>query len=79
VEVRVRFFAALRERAGATARHEVRRGTTVGALWRRIVSARPELGRVPVRFAVNGEYVPAAHRLGEDDEVAIFPPVSGGM
>jgi molybdopterin synthase sulfur carrier subunit len=78
MRVRLRFFAGLRERMGASAERQVRPGTTVGALWRRLVAERPELGRVPVRFAVNEEYVGAGHRLAEDDEVAFFPPVSGG-
>jgi len=31
-----------------------------------------------VRVAVNQEYVGLDHPLGEGDEVAIFPPVTGG-
>ena len=31
-----------------------------------------------VRVAVNQEYVRQAHPLRETDEVAIFPPVTGG-
>jgi molybdopterin synthase sulfur carrier subunit len=78
VRVRLRFFAALRERIGATAERQVPAGTTVGALWRSLVAERPELGRVPVRFAVDEQYVKPSHRLRADDEVAVFPPVSGG-
>ena len=76
--VRVRFFAALRERMGAARTEAVAAGTTVGALWRTLVAERPELGRFQVRIAVNEEYVTASHRLAENDEVAFFPPVSGG-
>jgi molybdopterin synthase sulfur carrier subunit len=53
-------------------------GTTVGALWRSLVAERPELVRLRVRFAVNAEYVTPSQPLAEDDEVAFFPPVSGG-
>ena len=31
-----------------------------------------------VRVAVNQEYVGLDHTLGPDDEVALFPPVTGG-
>ena len=78
MRVRMRFFAALREQLGATTERRVRTGTTVGALWRAFVAERPKLRAVPVRFAVGQEYVPASYRLREDDEVAVFPPVSGG-
>ena len=78
VRVRLRFFAGLREQMGARGEREVGTGTTVGALWRSVVAERPELDAIPVRFAVNQTYVEPSHRLAEDDEVAVFPPVSGG-
>lgn len=31
-----------------------------------------------VRVAVNQDYVGWDHRLGPDDEIAFFPPVTGG-
>jgi len=31
-----------------------------------------------VRVAVNQEYVGLEHTVGPDDEVALFPPVTGG-
>jgi molybdopterin synthase sulfur carrier subunit len=78
VRVRIRFFAALRERFGAGGERDVRAGTTAGAVWRALVAERPDLARMPVRFAVNASYVPASHRLDDGDELAVFPPVSGG-
>jgi molybdopterin synthase sulfur carrier subunit len=78
MRVRLRFFAVLREQMGPSAARTVRAGTTVGAVWRALVAERPELGDVPVRFVVNETYVGASHRLAEGDEVAFFPPVSGG-
>src|SRR5207249_10832521 len=78
MRVRLRFFAVLREQMGASSARAVPAGTTVGALWRSVVAERPELDAIPVRFAVNQTYVEASHRLAEDDEVAVFPPVSGG-
>lgn len=76
--VRLRFFAALRERMGPTRTETLAPGTTVGTLWRSLVTERPDLARFQVRFAVNEEYVTSSHRLADDDEVAFFPPVSGG-
>ncbi len=31
-----------------------------------------------LRFAVNQEYVSVNYKLNQNDEIAIFPPVSGG-
>ena len=78
MRVRLRFFAVLRERLGTRSERAVPAGTTVGVLWRSLVAERPELDAIPVRFAVNETYVEPSHRLAEDDEVAVFPPVSGG-
>jgi len=78
MRVRLRFFASLRERMGPRAERTLPAGTTVGALWREIVAQQPDLERLQVRFAVNETYVEASHRLTDGDEVAFFPPVSGG-
>jgi molybdopterin synthase catalytic subunit len=77
MQVRVRLFAALRERAGATERElELPAGARAGDVW----PALPELGAEPggVLVAVNQEYVERDHELREGDEVALIPPVSGG-
>jgi molybdopterin converting factor subunit 1 len=76
VRVRVRFFAALREQLGPGGERELPGGATVASLWREI--ARGAAIRLPVRFAVNESYVPGSYRLRDGDELAIFPPVSGG-
>ena len=31
-----------------------------------------------LRFAINQEYISSNHKLSSSDEIAIFPPVSGG-
>ena len=78
MRVRLRFFAMLREKVGAEALREARAGATVGAVWRAFVAEHPEVARVRVRFAVAEAYVEPGHRLADGDEVAVFPPVSGG-
>ena len=78
MRVRLRFFAMLREKVGAEADCEVRAGDTVGAVWRAFVKRHPDVARVRVRFAVDETYVEPTHRLADGDEVAVFPPVTGG-
>jgi molybdopterin converting factor subunit 1 len=78
MRVRFRFFAMLRERVGTQAECEARTGATIGAVWRAFVKGHPEIARVRVRFAVAETYVEPSHRLADGDEVAVFPPVSGG-
>jgi molybdopterin synthase catalytic subunit len=76
MEVRVRLFAALRERAGAD---EITLQLREGA---NVEEALAQLQRltdgVPVVMAVNHEYADRARRLEADDEIALIPPVSGG-
>ena len=77
MRVRVRLFASLRERAGASERElELPAGARAVDVW----PALPELGEQPpgVLLAVNKEYVEGGHELADGDEVALIPPVSGG-
>jgi molybdopterin synthase sulfur carrier subunit len=76
--VRLRFFASIRERLGAGGLRDVANDTSVGALWAAACGRDARLAGLDVRFAVNEEYVDAAHVPVEGDEVAVFPPVSGG-
>ena len=78
MQVHLKFFAQLREQLGDGHAMDLRAGTTVATVWEGIVAAHPALAKVPVRFAVNEGYVPASHRLASNDELAVFPPVSGG-
>jgi molybdopterin synthase catalytic subunit len=76
MEVTVRLFAMLRERAGA---REVTLELPDGA---RVGDAIAALGDVadgvPVVMAVNREYAPEDAVLDPGDELALIPPVSGG-
>ncbi len=76
VKVRVRLFAALRERAGsAGVEVELPDGSVVGDVWPAL-----GLGVEPggLLFAVNRAYAQQTTELNPGDEVAVIPPVSGG-
>jgi len=55
-------------------------GATIEDAWTEVVRLHPALapGRAALRFARNGAYAPADTALGDGDEVAMIPPVSGG-
>jgi MoaE-MoaD fusion protein len=76
MNVTVRLFAALRERAGCD---EVALELPEGA---RVADALAQMGDivrdVPVVMAVNREYADDGHALSAGDELALIPPVSGG-
>ena len=76
MEITVRLFAMLRERAGSG---EVVIDLPEGA---RVSDALSELGSLagglPLVLAVNREYAPEDQVLRSGDELALIPPVSGG-
>ena len=53
-------------------------GTSVSGLMKELVSENASLAGMKLLFAVNTEYVDTDHILADGDELAIFPPVSGG-
>jgi molybdopterin synthase catalytic subunit len=76
VQVRIRLFAGLRERAGTGSRAlDLPDGATLSDVWQRL-----ELGEEPpgLLYAVNKQYADGASALADGDEVALIPPVSGG-
>ena len=76
MQVRVRLFAGLRERAGADELElELPEGALVGDALERM---RALTEGVPVVMAVNREYADPESPLHGGDEVALIPPVSGG-
>jgi MoaE-MoaD fusion protein len=76
VEVTVKLFAVLRERAGAS---EVTLELPEGARVQDALDSLADVAAgVPVVMAVNREYADADVVLSDDDELALVPPVSGG-
>lgn len=79
--VRVLLFGAYRDAVGAEAlERELPAGASVDALWAGLCADWPALaGCESVRLnAVNQDYVDGEHQLAVGDELAFFPPVSGG-
>jgi molybdopterin converting factor subunit 1 len=82
MKVNVRLFATLRERAG-TSSIDIElpeRATVDDALdvLRERAELADALARLPVRLALNREYVEPGAVLHADDELALITPVSGG-
>jgi molybdopterin converting factor subunit 1 len=76
MNVTVRLFAGLRERAGADeVALELPEGARVGDALERMDAL---IAGVPVVMAVNQEYAEREQSLAAGDELALIPPVSGG-
>jgi molybdopterin synthase catalytic subunit len=74
VQIHVRLFAGLRERAGFSER-ELEGVTRVADVWEALgLDDEPE----GLLYAVNREYAGRERELADGDEVALIPPVSGG-
>jgi molybdopterin synthase catalytic subunit len=79
--VQIRLFARLREQAGTDCVDlEVPDGSTVGDVHSALLARFPELepNRSLMRPALNQDYAGWESRVGEGDEIALIPPVSGG-
>jgi molybdopterin synthase sulfur carrier subunit len=75
--VRVKYFASLRERFGrAEDRVVVQPGATVAEVWTRVSGG--ESMPAHLLMAVNLEYARPEQPVHDGDEVAFFPPVTGG-
>jgi molybdopterin converting factor small subunit len=74
--VRISFYGRLRDVAPAGPVPSGVRDT--GALRAWLGRERPELLDRSIRIAVNDEMILGDRQLGEDDEIAFLPPMSGG-
>ena len=76
MKVNIKYFASMRDRMGkADDAVELGDGATVNDVWSQVTDEPlPE----NTLIAVNMEYTNVDHALNEGDEVAFFPPVTGG-
>ncbi len=76
MSIEVKFFASLRERLGKN-RQQLEAGQvqTVAEVWQQCVEDSMPAN---ILMAVNMEYVDANHAVHDGDEIAFFPPVTGG-
>lgn len=80
MRVKVKLFSSFREIVGHNELELDFNGLTAAQLWEQLVTQFPELAKVGEAkvIAVNQEHSEPDAILKESDEVAFFPPVSGG-
>jgi molybdopterin synthase sulfur carrier subunit len=84
VTLKVKSFAILREIIGEEQMTlqlpRKDEGTTVADLRIRILELYPEISaqRIPIGIAVNAKMVDDKTVINDFDEIALFPPISGG-
>jgi len=81
IRVRLLYFGAAREEAGREEEQlEVSAPATTASVFGEVLNAHPSLRRFgrSLLVAVNEEYAGADTEVRAGDEIAIFPPVSGG-
>ncbi|EIC28729.1 MULTISPECIES: molybdopterin converting factor subunit 1 [Methylomicrobium] len=77
MSIKVRYFASLKERIGrAEEDAAIAEPVTAKALWRQCVPELPPPEQILV--AINLEYADWDSLVRDGDEVAFFPPVTGG-
>lgn len=77
MSITVKFFASLRERVGrGEATLEATSALTARDIWLRVAGAQPMPANTLV--AINMEYTAVDRPVKDGDEVAFFPPVTGG-
>jgi MoaD family protein len=79
MKVEVKFFARCREIVGEKIKElEVEEGMKIQDLIDLLLTTYPELKREKLIISLNHKYAPLNVKVKEHDEVAVFPPVSGG-
>ena len=77
MSIRVRYFASLREKMGRVEETLAPEGLeTVADVWKAVSEGRPMPEQI--LCAVNMDYAGSESTVRDGDEVAFFPPVTGG-
>ena len=78
--VRILYFAALREKLGLSAEELLLPAaiTTLGGLRDHLAARHPLLAHPSVKSAVNQSFATAGTPIAPGDEIAFFPPTTGG-
>jgi molybdopterin synthase sulfur carrier subunit len=71
----VKYFASISDAIGK-ASEKIQPGVTADDVWSDVSKDKKYTGKVMV--AVNHEYVDMNYPLNDHDEIAFFPPVTGG-
>jgi len=77
MKIKVKLFASLRESLGYSERDmDISDGQTLNDIWKQIIgnSEQPD----EVLMAINMNYANPGVMVKDGDEVAFFPPVTGG-
>ncbi len=75
--IQVRFFASLREEMGREGDEiEASEVSTIGEVWERVANGKERPANL--LMARNMDYSDPDTPVGDGDEVAFFPPVTGG-
>jgi molybdopterin synthase sulfur carrier subunit len=80
LKIKLKYFASFRDMTGKTEEFmDVDEGLTVKGLRDLVKRNYPKIGeREQILVAVNGVFTSLETLITEGDEVAFFPPVSGG-
>ncbi|MCK5877581.1 MAG: MoaD/ThiS family protein [Candidatus Marithrix sp.] len=77
VMITIKFFASLREEIGKTeVQMEISEPLTITKIWNQVCNGVPLPNHV--LMAINMEYTNSIAVVKDGDEVAFFPPVTGG-
>ena len=77
MKIKVKLFASLREALGYAERDmEIHDGQSLLEVWKQVKGDAEQPGEV--LMAINMDYANPEVRVKDGDEVAFFPPVTGG-